>query len=49
VDPSAANIGISGVFNAGDARAFIEAVTAYFPVKAAQAGGATVRLTARDP
>ena len=49
VDPSAANIGISGVFNAGDARAFIEAVTAYFPVKAAQTGGATVRLTARDP
>ena len=50
VDPSAAGIGISGVFNAGDARAFIEAVTAYFPVKAAQAeGGATVRLTARDP
>ena len=49
VDPSAADIGISGVFNAGDARAFIEAVTAYFPVKATQAGGATVRLTARDP
>ena len=49
VDPSAANISISGVFNAGDARAFIEAVTAYFPVKAAQSGGATVRLIARDP
>ena len=32
------------------ARAFIEAVTAYFPVEAAQAdGGATVRLTARNP
>jgi transmembrane sensor len=49
VDPSAANIDISGVFNAGDTRAFIEAVTAYFPVKAAQSGGAAVRLTARDP
>ena len=34
MDPSAANIHISGVFNAGDARAFIEAVTVYFPVKA---------------
>ena len=50
VDPSAASFAISGVFNAGDARAFIEAVTAYFPVKAAPVdGGATVRLTARDP
>ena len=49
VDPSAANFAISGVFNAGDARAFIEAVTAYFPVRAAQSDGATVRLSARDP
>jgi transmembrane sensor len=49
VDPSAANVSISGVFNAGDARAFVEAVTAYFPVKAAETRGTTVRLTARDP
>jgi transmembrane sensor len=48
VDPSAANIGISGVFNAGDARAFIEAVTAYFPVKADETHGTTVRLSASD-
>jgi transmembrane sensor len=48
VDPSAANIGISGVFNAGDARAFIEAVTAYFPVKADETQGKTVRLSARE-
>jgi transmembrane sensor len=48
VDPAAANIGISGVFNAGDARAFIEAVTAYFPVKASAIHGTTVLLSARD-
>jgi transmembrane sensor len=48
VDPSAANIHISGVFNAGDARAFIEAVTVYFPVKADETHGTTVRLSARD-
>jgi transmembrane sensor len=49
VDTSAAEITISGVFNAGDARAFVEAVTAYFPVKTDQAPGAVMRLTARDP
>ena len=47
VDPSAATVGISGVFNAGDADAFIEAVTAYFPVKADRANDAEVHLTAR--
>jgi transmembrane sensor len=48
VDTSAADVAISGVFNAGDARAFVEAVTAYFPVKAEQTPGTAVRLTARD-
>ena len=47
VDPSAANVNISGVFNTGDSNAFIEAVTAYFPVKAERAEGSTVHLTLR--
>jgi transmembrane sensor len=47
VDPSAAMVGISGVFNAGDAEAFIEAVTAYFPVTADQSNDARIHLTAR--
>jgi transmembrane sensor len=47
VDPSAANVNISGVFNTGDANAFIEAVTSYFPVQAERAEGSTVHLTLR--
>ena len=47
VDPSVATVGISGVFNAGDADAFIEAVTAYFPVQVDQTKGAEIHLTAR--
>jgi transmembrane sensor len=48
VDPSAANLTISGVFNTGDSDAFIEAVTAYFPVNAERAEGSTaIRLTLR--
>jgi transmembrane sensor len=34
VDPSVANLRISGVFDAGDVGAFIDAVTSYFPVSA---------------
>ena len=49
VDASAADVTVSGVFNAGDARAFVEAITAYFPVKAEQAPGAALRLSAREP
>jgi transmembrane sensor len=49
VDSSAANIVVSGVFKAGDIQAFVEAVTAYFPVKAEEFRGTTVRLSARDP
>lgn len=47
VDASAASVGISGVFNAGDAKAFVEAVTAYFPVSVARSGGRNVRLISR--
>jgi len=47
VDPSAANVNVSGVFNTGDSGAFIEAVTSYFPVKAERAAGSTVHLTLR--
>ena len=48
VDPSAVDVSISGVFNTGDSNAFIEAVTAYFPVEAERAEGSTVRLTLRS-
>jgi len=34
VDPSVASVRISGVFNAGDIAAFVDAVTSYFPVQA---------------
>jgi len=34
VDPSVANVRISGVFNAGDVASFVDAVTSYFPVQA---------------
>lgn len=34
VDPSVASLRISGVFNAGDVSAFVNAVTNYFPVQA---------------
>jgi len=48
VDPSVANVRISGVFSAGDASAFIEAVTAYFPVQVDRAGASDINLTARN-
>lgn len=47
VDPSAANVGVSGVFDAGDATPFIEAVSSYFPVDVSREGSSEVRLTAR--
>jgi len=34
VDPSVADINVSGIFSAGDTAAFIDAVTAYFPIEA---------------
>jgi transmembrane sensor len=45
VDPSAAAIRISGVFNAGDTHAFIEAVNAYFPVRIERERDEEIRLT----
>src|SRR5262249_15262344 len=49
VDPAVADVGISGVFNTGDSAAFIEAITAYFPVKAERGGSdAAVHLSPRE-
>jgi hypothetical protein len=47
VDPSVAQVRISGVFNAGDADAFLEGVTAYFPVRIGSSNETEVQLTAR--
>jgi transmembrane sensor len=47
VDPSVAEVGVSGVFNAGDERAFVEAITSYFPVQVEDSRATVVRLTAR--
>jgi transmembrane sensor len=47
VDPSVAHVRVSGVFNAGDSRAFIEAVTEYFPVQVHRASGSRIRLDER--
>lgn len=47
VDPEVAQIGVSGGFNAGDAKAFVEAVSTYFPVEA-EIKGSEIRLTRRD-
>jgi len=47
VDAAVAGIGVSGIFNAGDSKAFIEAITEYFPVQARRSGNATIRLTAQ--
>lgn len=42
VDPSAADIKVSGVFVVGDVASFVEGVTNYLPVEAASIGGRTV-------
>jgi transmembrane sensor len=47
VDPSVADVRISGVIKAGDAGAFIEAVADYFPVRVERIGPSQIRLTAR--
>jgi transmembrane sensor len=47
VDASVATFGISGVFNSGDADAFVEAVTAYFPVQIDATDTAEIRLIHR--
>lgn len=46
VDPSVAEVGINGVFNAGDSDAFIDAISSYFGIQVNRTGD-TFRLTAR--
>lgn len=47
VDPSAASIPISGVFNAGDVGTFVSAITGYFPVDAITDSDNRIRLQKR--
>jgi transmembrane sensor len=47
IDPSAGDVSVSGIFNAGDVHAFTEAVTTYFPVRIEPSDGPGIRLTAR--
>jgi transmembrane sensor len=47
VDPGVADVAITGVFNAGDTDAFIEAVTNYFAVDSVRDRGGKLRLTHR--
>lgn len=48
VDPSVAGVGVSGVFNAGDSNAFIEAISTYFPVQVDRTGASRIYLTHRS-
>jgi len=48
VDPSAASIRISGVFNAGDVGSFVSAITGYFPVQATTDANDTITLQRRS-
>jgi len=48
VDPSAASIRISGVFNAGDVGSFVSAITGYFPVQATTDSNDTITLQKRS-
>jgi transmembrane sensor len=47
VDPDIADVMVSGIFNTGDSSAFIEGITAYFPVRADHLGASEIRLSAR--
>jgi transmembrane sensor len=47
VDPSAADIRISGVFNAGDVGSFVSAITGYFPIQATTTGSGKILLQHR--
>ena len=47
VDRSAADIRISGVFNAGDVGSFVSAITGYFPVQATTTGSGRILLQHR--
>lgn len=48
-DPAAANVLISGVFSAGDTEAFVDGVTAVFPVHAAERGDQIVISADQKP
>jgi len=48
VDPSAAAIQISGVFNTGDIGSFVSAMTSYFPVDATTDAASTITLQKRS-
>ncbi len=47
VDPSVEDVSVSGVFNAGDSNAFVEAISTYFPVHVDRVGASKIHLTAR--
>ncbi len=48
VEPSAAALHISGVFNAGDIDAFVDAVTSYFPIVASTTADNRIVLQKRQ-
>jgi transmembrane sensor len=48
VDPSIANIRISGIFNTGDTDSFVQAITEYFPIRVDRENESEVHLTARE-
>lgn len=45
VDESVAEVGISGVFNASDSNAFVEAISTYFPVHVERVSASKIRLS----
>lgn len=47
VSPAVADMRVSGVFKAGDAEAFVEAVSAYFPVQVERSGASAIYLAAQ--
>lgn len=47
IDPSLASLRISGVFNAGDVRSFVSAVTSYLPVRASMTPSDDILLQPR--
>lgn len=48
VSPSVASLEVSGVFTAGDADAFVEAISTYFPVHVERTGGSGIQLSAAE-
>jgi transmembrane sensor len=48
VSPAVAALQISGVFTAGDANAFVEAISTYFPVRIEATGTSEIRLLPAD-